>query len=98
MPPSQQILDSQNHQHQDTASMSPNALESVVEKNPPADVNISGDTEAFAANGETEEVHHLALHDVDKAAAFVSGFHGEIDPNEAHKVLRKIDWNLLPLM
>ncbi|RDW74873.1 membrane transporter-1 [Coleophoma cylindrospora] len=71
--------------------------EPMTEKNHPVD-NVTGDTEARAANGESEEVHHLALHDVDEAAAFVSGFHGEIDPKEAHRVLRKIDWNLLPLM
>jgi ACS family allantoate permease-like MFS transporter len=77
--------------------MSPNVLDSA-EKNPTSVVSVNNDTEAFATKGETEDVHHVTLHEVDEAAAFVSGFHGEIDPKEAHRVLRKIDWNLLPLM
>jgi ACS family allantoate permease-like MFS transporter len=78
--------------------MPPTVLDSVDEKNPPSAVNDNNDTEAFADKGEVGEVHHITLHEVDEAAAFVSGFHGEIDPEEAHRVLRKIDWNLLPLM
>jgi len=44
------------------------------------------------------DAHHVHLAEADEAAAFVAGFHGSIDPEEAKRVLRKIDWNLLPLM
>jgi hypothetical protein len=78
--------------------MSPNVPDTIDEKNKLPVINTNDDNEAFAMKGETQEVHHVTLHEVDEAAAFVSGFHGEIDPKEAHRVLRKIDWNLLPLM
>ncbi|ORY27006.1 putative membrane transporter [Naematelia encephala] len=44
------------------------------------------------------EIHKLALAEADEAAAFVAGFHGTISEEEANRVRRKIDWNLLPLM
>ena len=44
------------------------------------------------------EKHLISLSDADSAARFVAGFHGTIDPKEADRVRRKIDWNLLPLM
>ncbi|RSH82830.1 hypothetical protein EHS25_005820 [Saitozyma podzolica] len=54
-----------------------------------------GDVEV---GGQTVEKHKIALADADEAAAFVAGFHGEIDPKEADRIRRKIDWHILPLM
>jgi hypothetical protein len=78
--------------------MAPHVIDPIDEKTKSYTGSLDKDTEAFAAKGETEEIHHVTLHDADEAAAFVSGFRGEIDPAEAHRVLRKIDWHLLPLM
>jgi hypothetical protein len=90
---------SRSCQDPDIANMSPNVLDSVDEKNGLSAVDAGNkDTEAYGGKGETTELHHVTLHEADEAAAFVSGFQGEIDPIEAKRVLRKIDWNLLPLM
>jgi ACS family allantoate permease-like MFS transporter len=59
----------------------------------PADVD-----EKNLGHAPYTEKHQIALADADGAAAFVAGFSGDIDPKEADRVRRKIDWNLLPLM
>lgn len=64
-----------------------------VEKNEKYDA-----TTGVQSADHTDAAHHVHLAEADEAAAFVAGFHGEIDPEEAKRVLRKIDWNLLPLM
>jgi ACS family allantoate permease-like MFS transporter len=55
------------------------------------------DEHGYDYSHQTEN-HHINLAEADDAAAFVAGFSGEIDPKEADRVRRKIDWNLLPLM
>ncbi|KAK8845605.1 hypothetical protein IAR55_006321 [Kwoniella newhampshirensis] len=62
--------------------------------------NLSGlgnDTKVLPV-ADHEEAHHVALHDVDEAAAFVAGFHGEITEEQSRRVRRKCDMHLLPLM
>jgi hypothetical protein len=69
---------------------------SKTEKDIPADVIVQpADDEK---NLHRREDHHIALADADDAAAFVAGYTEEIDPAEADRVRRKIDWHLLPLM
>ncbi|KAJ7050639.1 MFS general substrate transporter [Mycena amicta] len=50
--------------------------------------------------GEKREHHLVAVtaEEVDTGAALVAGDHGELDPVEAARVLRKIDLHILPLM
>lgn len=44
------------------------------------------------------ETHQVRLQDVDEAAKFVAGFHGEITEEDSRRVRRKIDLHMLPLM
>ncbi|KAF7296994.1 MFS general substrate transporter [Mycena indigotica] len=50
--------------------------------------------------GGEKQGHLVAVtaEEVDTGAALVAGDHGELDPVEADRVLRKIDWHILPLM
>ncbi|OCF30880.1 membrane transporter [Kwoniella heveanensis CBS 569] len=59
---------------------------------------VPADNLANVEAANNVEAHRMNLSEADDAAAFVAGFHGEIDPKEAARVRRKIDWNLLPLM
>ncbi|KAF7368535.1 MFS general substrate transporter [Mycena venus] len=51
-----------------------------------------------ASNEKHEHVSEVAVVDVDTAAGLVYGAHGELDPVEAARVRRKIDYHILPLM
>ncbi|THV06902.1 MFS general substrate transporter [Dendrothele bispora CBS 962.96] len=47
-----------------------------------------------------KELHHVEVStkEVDTGAALIAGFSGEVDPQEAERIRRKIDWHILPLM
>lgn len=48
---------------------------------------------------KTTEVHaHVATTAVDTAAQLVAGGAAELDPVEADRIRKKIDWHILPLM
>ncbi|KAF5343547.1 hypothetical protein D9758_012943 [Tetrapyrgos nigripes] len=49
---------------------------------------------------DEKNVHHVEVlaEQVDTAAVLVAGSTGMLDPKEAERVLKKIDWHILPLM
>ncbi|KAF7309172.1 MFS general substrate transporter [Mycena kentingensis (nom. inval.)] len=51
-----------------------------------------------SASDEKHPHYNVSVDEVDTGAALVAGARGELDPVEAARVLRKIDWHILPLM
>ena len=56
-------------------------------------------SEVNVATGEVAQ-HHLAFQtdQVDTGAQLVAGEQIELDPAEAQRIRKKIDWHILPLM
>ncbi|WVQ76152.1 hypothetical protein IAR50_005805 [Cryptococcus sp. DSM 104548] len=59
-------------------------------------LGLGADISVLPAN--PDHAHHVKLHDVDEAAAFVAGWQGEITEEMSAKIRRKCDLHLLPLM
>ncbi|KAJ7257601.1 major facilitator superfamily domain-containing protein [Mycena rebaudengoi] len=55
-------------------------------------------TEKDVSEKQNHAAVEVSVKEVDTAAALVFGEHGELDPEEALRVRRKIDYHLLPLM
>ena len=58
------------------------------------------DIKSSAEVVDAHAAHHLAFKtdQVDTGAQLIAGEHFELDPAEAERIRKKIDWHILPLM